>query len=157
MFVSVVITFYSFALSAAKVPLVRALEFRCCREIPLVNQKLTFYERMSCITRYDDCSPRSHRAVLLQVAPFLRDCKGRGYRCDRRAGQTERKKSEFLVVWFKLNSNRDSNREKLLYFKCSIAVWPIPLKGNNWHHYYKWIFRTHRLSHSTWIRYHLIH
>ena len=32
-------------------------------------------------------SPRSHRAVLLRVAPFLRHCKGRGYRL--RAGQME--------------------------------------------------------------------
>ena len=38
--------------------------------------------------RNDDFSPRSHRAVSLQVAPFLRDCKGRGYR--RRADQKEK-------------------------------------------------------------------
>ena len=65
-------------------PLVNALEFRCYTVIPLANQKLNFDDRISCFTRHDDFSPRSHRAVSLQVAPFLRDCKGRGYR--RRAG-----------------------------------------------------------------------
>ena len=60
-----------------------ALEFRCCRVIPLRNQKLTSGERISCITRHDDFSPKSHRVVSLQVAPFLRDCNL------RRAGQTE--------------------------------------------------------------------
>ena len=68
-------------------PLVSALEFRCRRVILLANQKLTFDERISCITRHDDFSPRSDRTVSLQVAPFLGDCKGKGYR--RRAGQTE--------------------------------------------------------------------
>lgn len=43
-----------------KFPSVSALEFRCCREIPLVNQKLTFDERISCITRHDDL----HRDVI---------------------------------------------------------------------------------------------
>ena len=77
---------------------VSALEFRCCREIPLVNQELTFYERISCIRRHDGFSPRSYRAVSLQVAPFARDCKDRGYGRDRRAGQTERKTIEFIVI-----------------------------------------------------------
>ena len=64
-FVFVNITFYSFA-----------LEFRCCRMIPIANHKLTFDERIGCITRRDDFVPGSHRAVSLQVAPFLKDCKG---------------------------------------------------------------------------------
>ena len=59
------ITFYSFA-----------LQFRCCRMIPTANHKLTFDERIGCITRHDDFVPRSHQAVSLQVAPFLKDCKG---------------------------------------------------------------------------------
>ena len=37
-FVSIAKTFHSFAISAAKVPSVSALEFRCCRVIPLRNQ-----------------------------------------------------------------------------------------------------------------------
>ena len=41
---------------------------------------------------------RSHRIVSLQVASFLRDCKGRGHRRDRRAGQTERKTSEIISL-----------------------------------------------------------
>ena len=116
---------------------VSALEFRCCREIPLVNQELTFYERISCIRRHDGFSLRSYRAVSLQVAPFARDCKDRGYGRDRRAGQTERKTIEFIVIWFKLISNRVFNREKRLYLKCNIAIRPIPLKGNNSHQYCK--------------------
>ncbi|RMX55941.1 hypothetical protein pdam_00015624 [Pocillopora damicornis] len=67
--------FYSIALCAAK-----------SREISLVNRKLTFDERISCITRHRNFSPRRHPVVSLQVTPFLRDCKGRGYRGDRRAG-----------------------------------------------------------------------
>ena len=86
-FVSIAKTFHSFAISAAKVPSVSALEFRCCRVIPLRNQKRTFDERISCITRHNDFSPRSHWAVSLQVAPFPRECKNRGSR--RRAGLTE--------------------------------------------------------------------
>ena len=69
------------------ISLVNAPEFRCCRVISLANQKLTFDEIISCITRHDDFSPRSDRAVSLQTAPFLRDCKGRGRR--RRTGQTK--------------------------------------------------------------------
>ena len=125
-------------------PSVSALEFRCCREFPFVNQMLTFDERISC-TRHDDFSPRSHRAVSLQVAPFLGDCKDRGCRRDRRAGQTEWKTSKFFVIWIKLTSNRDFSGEKLLDFKSSIAIWSIPLKGNNRHQYYNGIFRTHSL------------
>ena len=63
-FVFVNITFYSFA-----------LEFCCCRVIPIENHKLIFDQRIGCITRHDDFVPRSHRAVSLQVAPFLKDCK----------------------------------------------------------------------------------
>ena len=58
----------------------------CCHNIlflrtfPLVsallaNQKLIFDERISCITRHDDFSPRSDRTVSLQVAPFLAKAK----------------------------------------------------------------------------------
>ena len=66
---------------------VSAPGFRCCSEIPLVNQKVTFDQIISCITRHDNFSLRSHRAVSLQ-----------GYLRDRRAGQTERKASEFIVI-----------------------------------------------------------
>ena len=84
MFVSVAIIFYSFEASEAKVPLGQcSVEFRCCRVISFANQKLTFDERISRITRHDNF----HRVVSLQVARFLKDFKGRGYR--RRTGQTE--------------------------------------------------------------------
>ena len=47
------------------ISLVNAPEFRCCRVISLANQKLTFDEIISCITRHDDFSPKSDRAVSL--------------------------------------------------------------------------------------------
>ena len=43
-----------------------------------------------------DFLQRSNRAVSLQVAPFLRDCKGRSYCRDRLTGQTERKMIELI-------------------------------------------------------------
>ena len=57
--VPVATTFYSFAPCAAKVPLGQCSRVCCCREISLVNQKLTFDERISCITRHDDFSPKN--------------------------------------------------------------------------------------------------
>ena len=77
-----------------------ALEFPCSREVSLVNQKLTF----------DDFSPRRHPVVSLQVAPFLRDWKGRGYSRDHRADRTELKTSEFIAIGFELISNRDCQK-----------------------------------------------
>ena len=52
-----------------------------CKPKANLRQKNQLYHEARCFF-----SPRSHRAVSLQVAPFLRDCKGRGF---RRAGQTE--------------------------------------------------------------------
>ena len=67
-----------------------AVEYRCCREIAQVRQKLMFdgsIERINCTTRHDDYSARTNRSVLTLVAPLLRDRNGRGYR--RRDGQTQ--------------------------------------------------------------------
>ena len=113
MFVSVAITSYSIALNAAN-------------------------ERISCITRHDNFSPRSHRSISLQVAPFLIDCQGRGDR--RRSGQTE---NEWVYSHLIQNtiSNRDFNGEKIISLSLRSSVW---------------IFRLHQLSHSTWIRNHPI-
>ena len=86
-FVSIAITFYSFVLSAAKVALGQYSRVSLLKGISLWKPKANFDERISCITRHNDFSPRGHRAVSLQVAPYLRDCKSRGYR--RRASQTE--------------------------------------------------------------------
>ena len=133
-------------------PLVSALEFRCRRVILLANQKLTFDERISCITRHDDFSPRSDRTVSLQVAPFLGDCKGKGYR--RRAGQTENEwvyRHQISLKWGFWYRKTSTN--------CLSAAFPYdPCRSmaNNWHQYCKWILRMHRLSHSAWIQYHLI-
>ena len=43
-------------------------QFHCCREISLVSQ--TFDERIRCIRRHDDFSPRSHCKLLLKTRPF---------------------------------------------------------------------------------------
>ena len=65
----------------------------CCNNILFLlakwKPKANFLQKnqLYSSTGDDDFSPTSHQAVSLQVAPFLRDCKGRGYR--RRAGQTE--------------------------------------------------------------------
>ena len=63
-----------------------AVKYRCCMEIAQACQKLTFdgsIDRVRCIMSMS----MTNRAVLLQVAPLLRDKNGRGYR--RRDGQTE--------------------------------------------------------------------
>ena len=73
---------------------VNALEFRCCREIPLVNQKLT-------LTKESAVS-------------------GRGYRRDRLSGRTDRKINEFIVMWFKLISTYDFKGENV--FSLSAAL-----------------------------------
>ena len=112
MFVSVAITFIpSLTMCSEGSP--RSLLFRCCREIPSVNQKLTFDKRISCTTRPDDFSPRSHPNVSLQVAPFLKDCKGRGFRL-------RWKTSEYIVIWFMLISKRDLIEKK--FFSLSVAL-----------------------------------
>ena len=105
------ITFYSFAPCAAKVPLGQCSRVCCCREISLVNQKLTFDERISCITRHDDFSQKingqSHCKLLLPseiaeaIVAIVEPFKLIGKRVN-------------FVIWFKLNSNRDFNREQLL-------------------------------------------
>ena len=50
--------------------LLSVLDFRCLRMIPLANHKLTFDERIGCITRHDDFVPRSHRAVFTASLSF---------------------------------------------------------------------------------------
>ena len=82
--------------------------------------------------RNDDFSPGSHRAVSLQVAPFLRDFKGRGYR--RRADQKEKE----LVY-------RDSSQSQVGIlidknsFSLSAALPYDPFRSivNNWHECWK--------------------
>ena len=117
MFVSVAITFIpSLTMCSEGSP--RSLLFRCCREIPSVNQKLTFDKRISCTTRPDDFSPRSHPNVSLQVAPFLKDCKGRGYRL-------RWKTSEYIVIWFMLISKRDLIEKNFLSLSVALPYDPF--------------------------------
>ena len=59
-----------------------ALEYRYCKEIAQVRQKLMFdgsIERIKCITEHVDFAPMTNKTVLLQVGPLLRDKNGRGY------------------------------------------------------------------------------
>ena len=58
--------------------------------------RLCCYKILFLCTTCGGGSPSS--AVSLQVAPFLKDCKGRSYRHDLRVGQTKRKTSEFIVI-----------------------------------------------------------
>ena len=117
MFVSVAITFIP-SLTRCSEGSPRSLLFRCCREIPSVNQKLTFDKRISCTTRPDDFSPRSHPNVSLQVAPFLKDCKGRGYRL-------RWKTSEYIVIWFMLISKRDLIEKNFLSLSVALPYDPF--------------------------------
>ena len=117
MFVSVAITFIP-SLTMCSEGSSRSLLFRCSREIPSVNQKLTFDKRISCTTRPDDFSPRSHPNVSLQVAPFLKDCKGRGYRL-------RWKTSEYIVIWFMLISKRDLIEKNFLSLSVALPYDPF--------------------------------
>ncbi|KAJ7390857.1 hypothetical protein OS493_021745 [Desmophyllum pertusum] len=52
-----------------------ALEYRCCREIGLVSQQMSFdgsIEHISCITKHEDFEHMTWRTVLLQAGPLLR-------------------------------------------------------------------------------------
>ena len=67
-----------------------ATEYRCCREVVDASGKMAFdgsIEKIKCITEHEDYDAISNKAVLLQVAPLLRNKDGRGYR--RRAGISE--------------------------------------------------------------------
>lgn len=58
-----------------------------CREVLQAVGKLTFdgtIEQLSCVIQHEDYGALTHRAVLTQVGPLLKDCNGHGYR--RRAG-----------------------------------------------------------------------
>ena len=70
--------------------LVSAREFRCCWEVDPAVGKLTFNGRMSrlrCITLHEDYIALTHKIVLDQVGPLLKDRGGRPY--IRRGNQTE--------------------------------------------------------------------
>ena len=96
MFVSVAITFYSFALCAAKVPLGQCSRVSLLKRYSLGKPKANFWRKNQLYNEARWFFSRGHRAVSLQVVPFLRDCKGKGYGRDRRADQTKRKTSEFI-------------------------------------------------------------
>ena len=84
---------------------------------------------------------------------FLKDCKGWG------AVVVEPVKWKTCkFIWFKLNSNRDFNKENFFSLSTALSYDPFRSMANNWHQYNdcKLIFCMHRLSHSAWIRYHLI-
>lgn len=64
-----------------------ATEYRCCREVVDTLGKMAFdgsIENIKCITQHGAIS---NKAVLLQVAPLIKNKYGRTYR--RRAGISE--------------------------------------------------------------------
>ena len=70
--------------------LVGSLEFRCCREVTSSSGKMVFdgsIENITCITQHQDYDAITNRAVLLHVAPLLRNKDGGTYR--RRGGVSE--------------------------------------------------------------------
>lgn len=70
--------------------LVGSVEFRCCKEVVSSSGKMVFdgsIERINCITEHEDYDAITNRAVLVQVAPLLRDKCGKTYR--RRGGVSE--------------------------------------------------------------------
>ncbi|KAL9970831.1 hypothetical protein ACROYT_G023278 [Oculina patagonica] len=70
--------------------LVGSLEYRCCREVVSSSSKMLFdgsIEKIKCITKHEDFDAITNRAVLLQVAPLLRDTCGKSYR--RRGGASQ--------------------------------------------------------------------
>ena len=58
----------------------------------------------------------------------------------------KRKMSEF--VRFKLTSDGDFNRENFFSVSAALPYDPFRSMANNWHQYFKLIFRMHRLSHG---------
>ena len=66
-----------------------AMEFRCCHEVGETMGKLVFdasIERIKCVTEHEDYVAHTNEPVLADVAPLLRDKKGRSYR--RVSGQS---------------------------------------------------------------------
>ncbi|XP_044164306.1 uncharacterized protein LOC122948455 [Acropora millepora] len=67
-----------------------ALEHRCCKEVVQASGKMVFdgsIEYIKCITEHTDYIALSNKAVLLNVAPLLKNKDGRSYR--RRGGVSE--------------------------------------------------------------------
>ena len=58
----------------------------------------------------------------------------------------KRKMSEF--VRFKLTSDGDFNRENFFSVSAALPYDPFRSMANNWHQYFKLIFRMYRLSHG---------
>ena len=126
--------------------MVSALGFRCCRVIPLANQKLTFdcsIERIRWITR-----DNFHRKVIDQ------------FYCKLLLSSDIVKTEAIVVEPFKWKRVSLYSSIRLLIekdlFSLSAALPRDPfhsLANNRGHQCCKWIFRMHWLSHSTRIRY----
>jgi hypothetical protein len=62
---------------------VGVVEYRCCEEMTPALQIMTFdgsIERISCITQHEHFGLMTHRAVLENVGPLLKDINGCSYR-----------------------------------------------------------------------------
>ena len=68
--------------------LVGAREYRCCKEVAEAVGKFTFIGLdAGCIVEHEDYTYLTHRAVLTEVAPLLRDKNGKRYK--KQTGATE--------------------------------------------------------------------
>ena len=101
----------SFPQSAAKVPMVSVLEFHCCRVIPLANHKLTFDERIGCITRQDGFRREVIRQFHWKLLFSSETAKPEAIVVE---APFKRKTIEVIVIWYKLISNMDFIRERPL-------------------------------------------
>jgi len=60
-----------------------SIEFRCCREVTSTSAKMVFdgsIEHIKCVTQHEDYGAITNQAVLIQVAPLLRNKDGGTYR-----------------------------------------------------------------------------
>ena len=70
--------------------LVGAREYRCCKEVAEAVGKFTLVGlEARCIVEHKDYSHLTHRAVLTEVAPFLRDKNGKCYKKQTEATENE--------------------------------------------------------------------
>ena len=68
--------------------LINVHEFHCCFEVLEATGKFTFIGN---ILNHDDFGPLTHRTVLLQAGPLLRDKNGRYYKQKERSDNAENK------------------------------------------------------------------
>ena len=125
-FVSVAVRFHSFALSAVKVPLAQCSTVSVLWSNSLSKPKANFLKKESTVSRGTTIF---RREVIEQFHYKLLLCPKSAKAKAIVVEPVKQKTSESIVIWLQLISTGDFNREKLLHFKCSIAIWPISPNG----------------------------